>query len=150
MSKLNSALFCALLISSALAPTGANAGTIEEFFINDTGKPKTDFHFTAVVKGTTYNPPTSTQWGAGTAVLDDDAPGPATFDVTYAGAPIAPGGRLEFPGLSSLERESNTLHIFSDFYWTPTVPLPSALPLFSTAIAGLAAISWSIARRKLA
>jgi len=155
MSQLHLALSSALLLSCALAPTLAKAGSVSEVYVNNTDQPQTDFHFRVIITTGAYTPPISTPWGAGTATLDESVPGEMIFDVDYSGPAIAPGGRLAFHGQESKRLQSH-FQTFDDFAWTPSgktpnaVPLPSALPLFFTAIAGVAAISWSRARRKFA
>jgi hypothetical protein len=165
MSNLNLVLLFALLTTSALAPIGAKALPLAGSYINDTGKPQTDFHFTVIVGtgGNGFSPPESDPWGLGTATEDPSVPGGTRFDVEYHGDEIPDGGLLSFPELPG---SINNHYFFDDFVWTPSgkeahpppkppgtvsaVPAPSALPLFGTAIAGLAAIRWNRTRRKLA
>ena len=145
-------IFGKLVISALLVlPLNSYATVI---FVNNTGVPVTDFHFTAdPTRGVySYTPPVSDPWGVGVANKDGDS-----YYVSYSGKPIAPLGKLTFPKLTFAWAFGDSA-IAKDFTWTPggqaatpsvpsvpSVPEPESYVFF---LVGFSLISLAVRNRK--
>jgi hypothetical protein len=110
-SSVNKQLALAATLATMI-PCGGVAEAAPVEFVNNTGAPVTDFHFTELAP----NPglaifPNSVPWGAPTHTFD----GIDTYEVSYSGPAIAAGLSLFInSGLTN-----NASHVFSNFTWTP-------------------------------